>query len=85
MVPVGNLAPGEKISFSYGLAKASSAGPGTFAATEQSGASGPLQELAASPVVTVSPAVAPSTPASSARRPHSRAGRSTPTSGARGR
>ena len=55
MVPAANLPPGTSVSFSYGPAQASSAGPATFVAW-QSGAGGPQQELVSSPVVTVTPA-----------------------------
>jgi hypothetical protein len=81
MVPAGNLAPGTQVSFSYGPAQASSAGPATFQAW-QSGASGPQQELTSSPVVSVSSAGAPSTPASSLS-PHSTPS-STPHAGSAG-
>ena len=55
MVPAANLAPGTPVSFSYGPAQASSAGPATFVAW-QSGTGGPQQDLVSSPVVTVTPA-----------------------------
>ena len=58
VVPVGTLLPGEKISFDYEMAKApGSPGGYTFAATEESGAGGSLQPLAASPAITVRPPV----------------------------
>ncbi len=66
VVPVGTLRPGEKISFDYDMAKApGSPGGYTFAATEQSGTGGSLQPLAASPAITVTPAVVTSSSPSS--------------------
>ena len=56
-VPVGQLAPDQQVSFSYEMPQAPGSPAGyTFAAAEQSGAEGSLQALAASPLVTVTPA-----------------------------
>jgi hypothetical protein len=65
MVPVGQLAPGQQVTFYYETPRAPSSPAGyTFAAAEQSGADGSLQALAASPLVTVTPvSVNPTTPA----------------------
>ena len=55
-VPVGQLAPGGRVAFSYEMPRAPASPAGyTFAAAEQSGADGSLQALAASPLVTVTP------------------------------
>ena len=66
VVPVGTLLPVEKISFDYEMAKApGSPGGYTFAATEESGAGGSLQPLAASSAITVTPPVVTSSSPSS--------------------
>jgi len=53
-VPVGQLAPGQRVTFDYDMPQAPGSPAGyTFTAAEQSGADGSLQDLAASPLVTV--------------------------------
>jgi hypothetical protein len=62
-VPAGDLEPGAAISFEYESAQ-SPGSPGSYTFTAgQSGADGPLEQLASSPVVTVTPsAVTPPPP-----------------------
>ncbi len=63
--PAGSLAPGARVTFTYGPAQVGSAGPATFAAW-QSAAGGPAQDLAAAPVVMVTqPQVASSSASTS--------------------